>query len=213
MKMARVSFEKDRELAKIDLLRVSVVADLLGVAPKTINIWLKESESHKIRGVKYLNWSVVRKVRQDDVQILQLPVTSQAAHVMWEVRTYNPGAKLPPLGTIDAISHAYDAIEKAKSLLPKPTIVSKVEVVPEIEKFQTAEGFDVQETLEVPPPYEEKTLEVPVTFLAKQKLPNLKNTTAGMCTVCGHSMIEFHSIIGCTFAKHTVAACTCKVGV
>ncbi len=214
--MARISKEKDRALAKQDLLRVSVVADLLGVAPKTINIWLKDEGSYTVGGVKYLSWALVRHKRANDVAFLSLPADGTDAHSIWEkyssVKTAITKAitagHTAPAGTIAAVAHAVTALAKAKSLLP----AVKSQELPKVENFQSAENSEAQIVLEVPPLPDENVLTVPEEFLRKDKQHAKQGVVVGLCQSCSHSLEIYHSVIGCFFAKGTVASCSCKIG-
>lgn len=203
--MARVSLDKDRELAKQGLLRVSVVAELLGVAPKTINIWLKNETALKVRGVKYLEWALVRKTRQDDVLFLSLPVDSYSAHCFWTCKQQQLPA---PTGTVSAIAHAVSVLEKVKTLLPSV----KLAAYEKIDNFQTAENLAPQKVLELPHVAEETALSVPAEY--KKAVPKKINKLAAsdLCPYCPHSLSEFHLTTRCDFAKGTVAACKCPTG-
>lgn len=221
--MARVSLERDRELAKQNLLRISVVADLLGVAPKTINAWLGEYHT-KVRGVKYLNWTVVRAQRANDFAILKVPMDCTIAHALWEldkagayIEDPKPAVKLhAPTGMIEAASHA---IDKAKAILHKASapVTSQPLIIKEqdhtsIENLSTAENFESQIPLAVPVKEEEYVLTVPEEFKKKNASIANKKTSGDTCNECLHSFV-FHTVMGfCDFAKGTAAACKCKIG-
>jgi hypothetical protein len=129
--MARICYAADEEVAHKGLLRISVIAKLLKVAPKTVNAWTQYTVI-KIRGVKYLSWGEIGGDPVRQTQLLGLPVAS--------INAYNLALqKIPLVPTIKPVTAADTALAKAKALLKKPEL-PKMEYV-----THTGSGVNVGE--------------------------------------------------------------------
>lgn len=102
--MARINHKLDQELATKGLLRISVIAKALKLAPKTVNSWTIYPIT-KVGGVKYLTWSDVYKDKQSDCVLFNLPTDARTVH------SQVTNTKVP------AAIKVLSALEKAKSLL------------------------------------------------------------------------------------------------
>lgn len=110
--MARISYKADQELASNGLLRISLVAKLLQVAPKTVNAWTKYTIT-KVHGVKYLTWSEVYVDKITEALLADLPTNASSA---WgRAMGIATQAALP----VHSVTHADSALAKAKALLTK----------------------------------------------------------------------------------------------
>jgi hypothetical protein len=193
--MARISLKEDAKLTKKDLLRPSVVAWLLGVAPKTIHAW-KDIQIKKVHGVKYLRWHDIRVKCSDSFQILDLPSDASDAYSMW-VEKKPKAIVVKPDGSITkpVVSVANSALEKAKALLAlKPK-----QIIPVVDKIEQQESNEIEEILGVSEEYK---------HLFKDEVVVLDDG----CLECKHSRSKFHTKYGCKFAKGTIAECHCKKG-
>ncbi len=214
--MARISLKEDAKLTKKGLLRPSVVAWLLGVAPKTIHAW-KDIPVRKIHGVKYLRWHDILTRCVDAAEILDLPSDACDAYYKWCEK--KPAVSI----TKPAVVVANNALEKAKALLKGSVVVTAFAETPKVVQLsvesQAMLTQGLQEAKEgkmspVPAPVleddPEEALSVSEEYshLFKDEAP----VVVDGCLSCKHSITKFHTKYGCTFAKGTIAACHCKKG-
>lgn len=198
--MARIDLKQDQKLATKGLLRPSVVAQLLGIAPKTVHAW-KDILTKKIHGAKYLNWHDICVKHLDSVETLDLPSVASDAYVIWKT-----GIKPQKI-----ITKAQTALDKAKLLL-KTT-------VPEIKSFVDESLMEIgffhpneEPILEIIKPEDnEPVLTITEDYEHLIKKPVTQTITDG-CQECTHSIAKFHYVFGCKFAKDTAAECKCKRG-
>lgn len=187
--MARIDLKQDQKLATKGLLRPSVVAALLGIAPKTVHAW-KDILTKKIHGAKYLNWHDICVKYLDSVETLDLPSVASDAYVIWKT-----GIKPQKI-----ITKAQTALDKAKLLIG----------VKEHKTENTSKT--IEEILHViEPEINEPILNITADYEHLIKKPVTQTVTDG-CEECTHSIAKFHYAFGCKFAKGTAAECKCKRG-
>lgn len=110
--MARINYKIDRELADLGMLRVSIVAKALNVAPKTVNLWANNYTISKVGGVKYLTWTEVFKNNSDTANTFGLSLSAI------DVYSKVTGATQPS----HVVTKTNDSLAKAKALLQKKQV-------------------------------------------------------------------------------------------
>lgn len=142
--MARINYKLDKELATSGLLRISVVAKALKLAPKTVNAWTKYSIT-KIGGVKYLTWLDVFTDKQPECALFSLTDSATLVHDLVT------NTKLP------VVTKVQSALDRAKSLLVKKLPPPAVqETLPETKDKEEilAPVVNEESILTIPPEYQ-----------------------------------------------------------